>query len=80
MDHVNTAKPRPCIPSNPTPATISIQFTPAIIHPWYLAPIKQCLVCRTVYHERIIGVSDNFDLCKPCVANWEYYQKDSTNN
>ena len=36
MDHLTTTKPQPFIPSNPTPVTISIQFTPANIHPWYL--------------------------------------------
>jgi hypothetical protein len=35
MDHLTITKPQPFIPSNPTPATISIRFTPTSIHPWY---------------------------------------------
>jgi hypothetical protein len=78
MDHLTTTKPQPFIPSNPTPATISIQFNPTIIHPWYMVPIRQCLVCRTIHQQNLISVSDNFDLCEACVRNWQNYQKDST--
>ena len=78
MDHLTTTKPQPFIPSNPTPATISIQITPKIIHPWYMVPIRQCLVCRTIHQQNLISVSDNFDLCETCVRQWQNYQKDST--
>lgn len=39
IDHLDNTKPQAYKPSNPIPATISIQFTPPNIHPWYLAPI-----------------------------------------
>jgi hypothetical protein len=35
--NLDTAKPQAFKPSKPLPATIKIQFTTAIIHPWYLA-------------------------------------------
>jgi hypothetical protein len=78
IDHLDTTKPQAYKPSKPIPATIKIQFTPTIIHPWYMVPIRQCLICRTIYHQTLIAESDNFDLCEACVRNWENYCKDST--
>ena len=78
MYHLVTTKPQQFIPSNPTPVSISIQFTPAIIHPWYLAPIRQCLVCRAIYQQNLIRVSDNFDLCETCVRSWQRHQINPT--
>jgi hypothetical protein len=78
IDHLDTTKPQAYKPSKPVPATINIQFTPTIIHPWYMVPIRQCLVCRTIYQSNLISISDNFDLCNACVEKWKYYQKDST--
>jgi hypothetical protein len=64
MDHLDTTKPQAYKPLNPIPATIKIQFTPTIIHPWYMVPIRQCLVCRTIHQQNLISVSENFNLVK----------------
>jgi hypothetical protein len=78
IDYLDTTKPQAYKPSKPIPATIKIQFSPTIIHPWYMVPIRECLVCRTIYQSNLMSVSDNFDLCNACVENWKNYQKDST--
>ena len=75
MDHLNMTKPQAYNFSEPVPATINIQFTQTILHRWYLVPIRQCLICRTIYHQNLVRVSDNFDLCVACVRNWENYYK-----
>ena len=77
IDQLDTTKPQPYIPSTPTAATTMIQLIPTNIHPWYMVPIRQCLICR-VYHQNLVLVSDNFDLCEACVRNWNNYCKDST--
>ena len=70
IDSMNTTTPQSYNSSIPVPGILTIQVTRNFIHPWYLAPIRQCLICRTIYHETIKGVSDNFDLCNSCVHYW----------
>jgi hypothetical protein len=41
-----------------------------------MVPIRQCLVCRTIHQQNLIGVSDNFDRCATCVRSWERNQMD----
>ncbi|KAJ2985137.1 hypothetical protein HDV02_000699, partial [Globomyces sp. JEL0801] len=64
-------------PSIPIPASLDIQFTPNEIHPWYLEPIRQCILCKTVHMRMFCYVAKKFNLCQTCYKEWPTYKRKS---
>ncbi|KAJ2996380.1 hypothetical protein HDV02_006591 [Globomyces sp. JEL0801] len=75
IQNLNSKAPQRHIPSIPIPAVLNIQFTPTSIHPWYLIPIRQCLICRTVHAPLFYHIVNKFDLCSACYTLWHTYLK-----
>jgi hypothetical protein len=76
VENCVNSDPQPYTPVTPIKASLLLDITATRIHPWYLEPIKECFMCRSVYHMKIDTVSDNFDLCGPCIKVFRGGSKD----